>query len=178
MAAGYPLVINEVHVKSSEALYQACRFPFYGEIQQEIISQKSPMTAKMKSKKYRVNTRKDWELVNIRIMQWSLRVKLMQNYNKFSSLLLKTGDLPIVEYSTKDKFWGAMPSSNGELVGANVLGRLLMQLRDNVRLFAEEHPMVLPPPVVNDFLLYGSPIGYVHYHAGSNSESSVQTKLF
>lgn len=41
MAGGYPLVINGITVFSSEALYQACRFPHQPEWQREIISQQS-----------------------------------------------------------------------------------------------------------------------------------------
>ena len=50
MAPGYPLRINGTLIFTSEALYQACRFPHRPEVQRLIISQTSPMTAKMKSK--------------------------------------------------------------------------------------------------------------------------------
>ena len=50
MASGYPLQINGVRILTTEALYQACRFPHLPEVQREIIGQHSPMTAKMKSK--------------------------------------------------------------------------------------------------------------------------------
>lgn len=51
MASGYPIVINGIYIKSSEALYQAMRFPHLPEVQMIIINESSPMTAKMKSKK-------------------------------------------------------------------------------------------------------------------------------
>jgi hypothetical protein len=53
MAGGYRLLVNDVWIPSSEALYQACRFPDQPDIQKLIISQPSPMTAKMKGKPYR-----------------------------------------------------------------------------------------------------------------------------
>jgi predicted NAD-dependent protein-ADP-ribosyltransferase YbiA (DUF1768 family) len=45
MAAGYPIKINRVPILTSEALYQACRFPLLPEIQQLILDAKSPMAA-------------------------------------------------------------------------------------------------------------------------------------
>jgi len=66
-------------------------------------------------------------------MRWCIRVKLVQNWRRFSSLLLATGNRPIVEKSWKDSFWGAKPLEDGRLVGRNVLGRLLMELREELR---------------------------------------------
>lgn len=53
MAGGFPLKVNGLRILTSEALYQACRFPHRPEVQRFIIEQASPMTAKMKSKPYR-----------------------------------------------------------------------------------------------------------------------------
>jgi ribonuclease HI len=47
-------------------------------------------------------------------------------------LLDETGELPIVELSYKDGFWGARPDS-GVLAGVNMLGRLWMALRELYR---------------------------------------------
>ena len=154
MAGGFPLVVNSVPIRTSEALYQACRFPHLPEVQQLVIDQKSPMTAKMKSKPHRPNSREDWDAVRVKIMRWCLQVKLAQNWDKFSELLLETGDLPIVEHSRRDDFWGAKPVDKQTLVGVNALGRLLMELRERVK---QEPPAVLryvAPLSIPDFLLY------------------------
>ena len=45
MAGGYPLQVNGIDIRSSEALYQACRFPHRSDLQFLVIEQKSPMTA-------------------------------------------------------------------------------------------------------------------------------------
>src|SRR5689334_15314566 len=76
MAAGFPLRVNDVPILTSEALYQACRFPHLPEVQQLILDQKSPMAAKMVGKPYRKQSRLDWNRVNVDMMRWSLRVKL------------------------------------------------------------------------------------------------------
>lgn len=156
MAGGYPLLVNETRILTSEALYQACRFPQAPEVQRLIISQTSPMTAKMRSKPYRAETREDWLRIRVRIMKWCVATKLVRNWTKFSTLLNETGDLPIVEQSRSDMFWGAVQDKDGALVGANVLGRLLMELRESVRTNGKIH--ILPPPDVDGFLLFGSPI--------------------
>src|SRR5207302_1470417 len=102
MAAGFGITINGARIRTSEALYQACRFPHRPKVQQLIIEQDSPMTAKMKSKPYRNDSRPDWNSVRVAVMKWCLRVKLAQNWNKFGELLLSTGQRPIVEDSRKD----------------------------------------------------------------------------
>lgn len=157
MAPGYPLRVNGVSIRTSEALYQACRFPHLPEVQRKIIEQTSPMTAKMVGKPYRSDSRPDWGRVRTRIMRWCLRVKLAQNFDSFSRLLLASGDKPIVEQSKKDAFWGAKPEGPDRLVGANVLGRLLMELRQAVREGIEDLRHVAPLDLP-EFLLFGRPI--------------------
>lgn len=166
MASGYPLQVNGVRILTTEALYQACRFPLLPEAQREIIGQHSPMTAKMKSKPYRKLTRPDWENVRFKIMRWCLRVKLAQNYGEFGRLLLATRDRPIVEQSRKDDYWGAKIADDDEtLIGQNVLGRLLMELRERLKQDSAERLLTVDPLSIPDFLLLGRPIETVEGRA-------------
>lgn len=159
MAGGYPIHVNGIRVLTSEALYQACRFPHLPEVQRMIIGQISPMTAKMKSKPYRNDSRGDWDQVRVRVMRWCLRMKLASNWHAFSELLLRTKDRPIVEESRKDDFWGAKATGDGStLVGMNVLGRLLMELREQVKEQGRDAAYDIAPPHLPDFLLFGRPI--------------------
>ena len=158
MAGGFPLEVNGIRILTSEALYQACRFPHLPEVQKLIITQTSPMTAKMKSKPHRSNSRPDWDQVRVNIMRWCLRVKLAQNWAKFSKLLLGTGERPIVEESRRDDFWGAKPIDEQTLVGMNVLGRLLMELREEVKSRDRASLIRVEPLGNSDFWLYGQPI--------------------
>ncbi|MCR2831160.1 NADAR domain-containing protein [Acidithiobacillus ferrooxidans] len=162
MAGGYPIHVNGVRILTSEALYQVCRFPHLPDVQKLIIGQISPMTAKMRSKPYRKDSRPDWDQVRVRIMRWSLRMKLANNWNTFSALLLKTGDRPIVEESRKDDFWGAKVVDDGDtLAGMNVLGRLLMELREQVKQQGRDATLDIVPPDIPQFLLLGLPIEVV-----------------
>ena len=166
MSSRFPLKVNGVTIRSSEALYQACRYPHLPEVQQKIIEQTSPMTAKMVGKPYRTKSRADWDDLRVRIMKWCLRVKLIQHWKEFRDVLLSTGDRHIVEQSTKDPFWGAIPDHSGQkLIGANVLGRLLMELRDALR-EQTEAPDVVDPLPIRSFLLLDKPIGVVARSCG------------
>lgn len=95
------------------------------------------------------------------VMRWCLRVKLAQHWDEFSNVLLETGDRPIVEQSRVDSFWGAKPLADETLVGCNVLGRLLMELREAIKKAPEQLKSV-PPPPIPDFRLYNEPIQTVY----------------
>jgi len=161
MAGGYNLLINGIKIYTSEALYQACRFPHLPNIQRLIIEQKSPMAAKMVSKPYRKDSRKDWDEVREIIMEWCLRVKLAQNWDTFGRLLKSSSDLPIVEESKRDGFWGAKPVDDSILVGENVLGNLLMKLRSEYLKPNNESLLIVEPPKIENFLIYGNKISIV-----------------
>ena len=160
MASGFPLVINNIFIFSSEALYQCCRFPHLVDVQHQILNQVSPMSSKMVSKPYRNNSRLDWEQYKIRIMKWCLKVKLCQNWDSFSKILLSTGDLPIVEDSYKDTFWGAIFNGK-EYEGINALGRLLMELREEIKIKSKEDFLTVKPLTIDNFQLFGQKINIV-----------------
>ncbi len=161
MAAGYPIDILGHRIRNTEALYQACRFPDFPDIQLRIVEQSSPMAAKMVSRENDINTRQDWNSVRFAIMKWCISVKLIQNWDKFSTLLRETGTRPIVEFSMKDDTWGAMPSVNNTLVGVNALGRLLMKIREDYVLSGNK-PDCIPPLQIPNFRLFGEPIGLIY----------------
>ncbi|MDQ3193092.1 MAG: NADAR family protein [Bacteroidota bacterium] len=157
MAPGYSIRVNDVIIPSAEALYQACRFPLFPSIQQAIIEQNSPITAKRVSREYLSKTRQDWEEVKYKIMYWVLQVKLSQNYENFSEELKKTENKPIVELSNKDKDWAAVADEKGKLIGKNALGRLIMQLREEY-IYGLKTIDCVHPIKITGFLLYGTEI--------------------
>lgn len=174
MASGFPLEVNGVRIWSSEALYQACRFPHLPAVQELIIRERSPMTAKMRSKPHRKDSRPDWEKINVTVMKWCLRVKLAQNWTTFGDLLLSTGEAPIVEESTRDKFWAAEPLDDGTLVGGNVLGRLLMELREEFRGTNKQLLTRVMAPNIANFLFLGKPIGTIEADRDAKAKDSVE----
>lgn len=169
MAAGYPLFVNETIIANSEVLYQACKFPLFPDIQQELIAILNPIKAKEFSRKHNNYTRQDWEQIKFEVMRWCLKVKLLQNFEKFSALLSSTGVKPIVEYSEKDMVWGARPVGVNQLIGTNALGRLLMEIREDYIINNNPLPSVQPPNIPA-FLLFGFPIGTVRTPAYALSD--------
>ena len=77
--------------------------------------------------------RKDWEdpelEIRIHSMRWVLELKLYHNPLTFGRELASTGNRQIVEVSRKDDFWGCK-LDEGKLIGNNVLGKLLMDVRE------------------------------------------------
>lgn len=173
MAPGFPILLLGHHIRTAEALYQACRFPHLPHVQRIILDEASPMTAKMRSKPFRGESRPDWDDVRVPIMKWCLRVKLAANWPAFSALLLETGDRPIVEDSRKDNFWGAKPEADA-LEGRNVLGRLLMDLRARLRADPAALRVVRPVPIA-DFLLLREPIGTIEVADAADQRPGVDS---
>lgn len=127
------------------------------------------MAAKMRSKRHYKKSRSDWDGVRVNIMRWCLRVKLAQNWSTFRELLLSTGDRPIVEKKTRRKdFWSATEQPDSTLVGMNVLGRLLMELRDQLKSDEAENLRFVEPLSIPDFLLFDQPIKQVQATSMTN----------
>lgn len=161
MAGGYRLAVNGADINSSEALYQASRFPHRPDLQAEIFTQTGGFGSKLKAKKYRrEHTRPDWSMVEVDIMRWCLRVKVKQNWATIANLLRASGERAIVEQSSKDDFWGAkvVPNDPNQLIGRNVLGRLLTELRDEIVAKTRTGFTAIEPVPIPDFLLLGKPI--------------------
>lgn len=153
MAPGFPIKAYGMWIRNSEALYQALRFPNHPEIQKTILRINSPITAKRYGRKYIDNTRKDWENHRFNIMRFCISVKLEQNKESFSKLLISTEGKQIVEFSDIDKVWGALKIGD-YYEGTNALGRLLMELREKVL----NDKFELEVPNIPNFRLLGNEI--------------------
>ena len=80
----------------------------------------------------RVLMRKDWEQIKDRVMYDVCYAKFTQD-PVLKAKLLATGNRELVEGNTHgDRCWG-MTCSNGVWIGENRLGKVLMQLRDDLR---------------------------------------------
>jgi type I restriction enzyme S subunit len=169
MSNEFPLRVNGLRISSNEALYQACRFPRRPDWQQEILDAPHAMQAKMKAKKggrRKEHSRPDWEEIQVAVMRWVHRVKLAQHLRRFGGLLRWTGSRPIVERSCRDRFWGAVSEQDGMLRGENWLGRLLLELREELAARGEAALARVDPPAIPDFRLLGEPVGVVEGRAG------------
>jgi ribA/ribD-fused uncharacterized protein len=162
MATGFPLLVNNVKIRTTEALYQACRFPHLPDIQKKIIDQSSPMNVKIISNANKKASREDWDEIRLKIMKWCINVKLAQNFITFGAALHKTGLKSIVENSSKDNFWGAIPNNDATIfIGKNALGRLLMDLRQTFYGKDSYSLLYVKPPSIENLLLLSQPIALI-----------------
>jgi N-glycosidase YbiA len=72
--------------------------------------------------------RRDWESVKDDVMRRALAAKFEQ-HQALAELLLSTGDELLVEHTDKDRYWG----DGGDGSGKNMLGQLLVELRERLR---------------------------------------------
>ena len=137
---------------SSEALYQALRFPHLPGFQREILEQPAPILAKRHAYARVAETRPNWDRVRVNVMRYALCAKFGSTQGGLLDLLTGTGEAPIVEVSHRDDYWGARPV-DGRLVGRNVLGRLLMELRAELRSHPSGAPLLVGPSFPDPVLL-------------------------
>jgi ribA/ribD-fused uncharacterized protein len=144
MHGGYPLVWLDEVWPSSEALYQALRYPNNPTAREAIRSQTGAMAAKHCAYEYINETRPDWSAVKVDFMENVLRLKMSQHPQSLGALIQITGEQPIVEKSRRDNFWGAKPDGWGKLEGQNVLGLLWMLIREELRQERFSADVILP----------------------------------
>jgi ribA/ribD-fused uncharacterized protein len=124
----------------SEHLFQALRFkPEAEDLREQIRLIKNPMAAKMRAKKLRKEHPEAVDIIplspiDVESMRRVLGIKLLQHEEIQTSLLL-TSNREIVEDATRRQrgsglFWGAALQEDGTWEGANWLGNLWMQIRE------------------------------------------------
>lgn len=125
--AAYPIVMRGVEWRTNEHYFQAQKFA--GTEHEEAIRRvASPAVAARMGRSRQRPLRPDWEAVKDDIMLEAIRAKFMQ-HPALARLLLGTGDAPIVEHAPRDRYWG----DGGDGSGKNMLGTLLMRVRDELR---------------------------------------------
>ena len=96
---------------------------------------KTPAVAAGMGRDRKLPLRRDWESVKDTVMLDALRAKFTQHAD-LKATLLGTGDAVLVEHTENDSYWG----DGGDGSGKNRLGRLLMQLRGELRAAETEQP--------------------------------------
>jgi hypothetical protein len=112
---------------SLEHYYQAMKFS--DEDYRETIRRAAhPADATKLGKSKRHGRRKDWDRVKETFMTRGAYIKC-RTHPEIAGVLLATGELPIVETSQYDYFWGC----GRDLRGHNRYGKVLMAVRDKLR---------------------------------------------
>ncbi|MDJ1479419.1 NADAR family protein [Cytophagaceae bacterium YF14B1] len=123
----YPIKLKGKMWPTSEHYFQAQKFvdtPYEETIRKAI----SPMKAAELGRSRKLKLRRDWDSVKDNIMYEAIKAKFTQ-HTELAELLLKTGDVRIIEHTENDSYWG----DGGDGSGKNKLGKLLMKLREELK---------------------------------------------
>lgn len=126
--AHYGFELDEKRWMTSEHYFQAQKF--YGTEYVEIIRLlDNPMKAAKMGRNRNLPLREDWEEVKDDVMRKAVYAKFSQNI-ELKNILLDTDSEYIVENTSNDYYWGC--GTNGS--GKNMLGIILMEIRDKLKL--------------------------------------------
>lgn len=142
-----PVVIDGKRYPTVEHFFQASKYPSDITWQEAIRVSATPAKAKQlgtqKDKMDKV--RPDWDSKKEEIMITGLRAKFQQNSGLLQQLK-ETGERPLIEAST-DAFWGEGRTGSGK----NRMGKLLEQVRTELKEFVAKPEVVPVPQVTEDF---------------------------
>ncbi|WP_372364670.1 NADAR family protein [Candidatus Uabimicrobium sp. HlEnr_7] len=122
--AKYPIKMNGVTWPTTEHYFQAMKM-VSPQNQKKIRNAKTAMQAARIGRDRKNKRRRDWESCKVEIMRKAVLAKFSQ-YQELKELLLSTHQAKIVEHTVNDDYWG----DGGDGKGKNMLGRILMQVRD------------------------------------------------
>jgi len=122
----YSILLENRNWKTVEHYFQAKKFAGTS-LEIEIANAETPTKAKQLAKQASRLKRPDWEGVRISIMYQALKAKFSQHHD-LRKLLLSTGNVTLIEDSEEDDFWGQNRRGQGD----NVMGRLLMRVREEL----------------------------------------------
>ena len=121
-----------VPIFTSEAVYQAAKFGARPDVQRRIAEAPTAREAAAIGRTPGLGIDAAWNAQRVAVMRWVLRMKREANQAEIDAVLAATGDRPIVEILTRDPWWGARPVAD-RYEGRNVLGRLWMEVRQQLR---------------------------------------------
>ncbi|MCG8648967.1 MAG: NADAR family protein [Pirellulales bacterium] len=125
--AAFPIKLQGKRWPTSEHYFQAQKFQDL-EYREEIRKAKTPMIAARLGRDRKKKLRRDWESVKDNIMRDAVMAKFSQHV-ELRELLLATAEAELVEHTTNDSYW----ADGGDGSGKNMLGRVLMEVRDRLR---------------------------------------------
>lgn len=121
------IFLKEKMWKTSEHYFQAQKFAGT-EFEEKVRLASTPMKAAKLGRNRQFPFRKDWETVKDDVIREALRAKFTQ-HRDLRKILLETDDAVLVEHTANDSYWG----NGGDGSGKNMLGILLMEVREELR---------------------------------------------
>ena len=123
----HPIELDGTTWPTSEHFFQAQKFAD-GAHQEAIRNAKGAMVAARMGRDRSNKIKDDWEQIKIEVMTRAVRAKFTQHAD-LRAMLLGTGDATLVEHTRNDAYWG----DGGDGSGKNMLGQILMRIRDELR---------------------------------------------
>jgi len=124
-----PITVQGIQYNSVEHAYQALK------TEDPIIAEeirKAPTPGKAKRLGQEIELRSDWDNIKVEVMEHLLRAKFSTPW--FQEFLRKTKPRELIEGNTwHDNFWGDCRCDQCKnVIGQNMLGKLLMQIRSEI----------------------------------------------
>ena len=127
--SGHGVSLDERWWPTTEHYFQAQKFiETAPEWADKIGNARSPKFAANMGRDRRYPLRDDWELVKDEIMHRAV-LKKFQTHGEIRTILLDTGEQPIVENAPGDYYWGCGKDGSG----LNKLGQILAAVREILR---------------------------------------------
>lgn len=113
--------------RTSEHYFQAQKFAGT-EYADQVRDAKTPKQAATLGRRRDFPLRDDWEAVKDDIMRHAV-LKKFETHEEIRQILLDTGDEDIIENAPGDYYWGTGKDGSGK----NMLGKILMEVRETLR---------------------------------------------
>ena len=119
--------LDSKYWKTSEHYFQAMKFEGT-EYEDKIREARQPKEAATLGRRRDFPLRKDWEDIKDDVMRRAVLAKF-RTHEDIRDRLLSTGDEELIEKTTGDYYWGCGTDGTGK----NMLGKILMEVRDILR---------------------------------------------
>lgn len=125
----HPVRMGKHVYETSEHYYQAQKFKGADDAwMAKVGSAPNPSRAAKMGRSRKHPLRPDWEKVKDGVMYDVLKTKFTQHVD-LREILLGTDDAVLIEHTANDSYW----ADGGDGSGKNMLGKLLMRLRDELK---------------------------------------------
>lgn len=172
MVGGYPILFfteGTAHLAyTSEAFYQALKFPNHPEIQRDILLEPNGFRSKIIAKKHASKIASGWDRVKVAAMTYAVWLKVRSNREILSRF--PPGENPtLVELTSRDHFWGASIGEDDQIIGENQLGKVWMSV---LRMWEKGDKF---PDRLRSFLkIFGSAVYHEPYEAPQTYKEAVR----
>lgn len=181
MHQGFPFSIGIIDVDSTESLYQALRYPLHPDHQRYVLAANFSLGAKRRAYEEHLikDTTPGWvtDGVNVQAMHVCLWLKLISYKKTIYGLFESANNLPIVELSYRDDFWGAKPLGSAfgsDVIGRNILGFLWHDVIEKSKGMDEDTWLPYVAGLSSGLMLFDKPLSELIYLTKPPASSNLE----